>query len=181
MQIAIQPVPKQTTEITSFVLLNLFADFGEHIKIPFVHQGHFEWKDAQLLIGGIDGDQSLVIRHPQYPMDVPATVCKLDDFKAFAKDHNIQLKNIDIDELISEMEIRGRVIAGIPPETYLPPMWMKRSVRLGYVREQLALMTLAIFLFGNTEFAFLFIFCICKYSDKKIRKDMKCIWDKTFQ
>ena len=76
VQIDIKPVQKQTAGITSFVVLNLFADFGEHIKIPFVHQGHFEWKDAQLLIGGIDGDQSLVIRHPKHPMDVPATVCK---------------------------------------------------------------------------------------------------------
>ena len=171
----------QTSEITSCVLLNLFADFGVAKKIPFVYQGHFEWNDPQQLIGGTKGDQALLLRHPTCPIDIPPVVRNLVDFTDFAKDHTISLKNINIDELIDDIEYRGRMIAGVTTTNYMVPLWMKRSVRHGIPRELIALMTLSLFIFGNTEFAFLFIFCISKYSAKTIRKDMKSIWDKSVE
>ena len=108
-------------------------------------------------------------------------VRNLNDFKSFAGEHQISLVKISIDELIEEIEFRGRMLAGESHGKYKMPLWMKRSVTEGYSPKLIALMTLTLFLFGYTEFASLFIFCISKYSDKAIRKVMKSIWDKTFE
>ena len=182
LQVATADAPgSRTSRITSFVILNLFADIGKGTEIPHFYQGQCKFNDPKLLIGGLKGDQSLVIRQPVESIDIPPVVRNLEDFKVFAKERNISLTNINIEELIAELEIRGCVLAGMPPTKYLPPLWIKRSVVYGYAHGLIALMTLSLFIFGNTEFAFLFIYCISKYSDHNIRKVMKSIWDKKYK
>ena len=171
---------KRSSRITSFVILNLFDEFGVGTKVPSSHQGHFKWEDPHPLIGGVKGDQAVVSRFPKTPIDIPPVARNLNDFKAFAEDHKISLLNIKVDEIIEEMEIRGQMLAGVATANYNIPQWLKRSVTDGYPPQLIALMTLSLFIFGNTELAGLFIFCISKYSDKTIRIVMKSISDKTF-
>ena len=171
----------QRRSSTSNTNLTLFDDFGYGTKVPFIYQGQFKWEDPKTLIGGIKGDQALVIKMPKNPIVIPSVVRNIEDFKSFAEEHKISLVKINIEELIEEMEIRGRVLAGVSQSKYNAPSWVKRSVMEGYSPKLIALMTFTLFIFGNTEFASLFIFCISKYSDKTIRKVMKSIWDKTFE
>lgn len=161
-------------------ILNIFADFGVQVKVPLIHPGQFQWEEPQSLIAGVKGDQPLVSRYPTNPIEIPRVVRNLSDFIAFADERHISLTNINIDDLIEEMEVRGRILAGMRTVAYKIPGWIKLSVRCGEPRELIALMTLSLFLFGNNEFAFLFIFCICKLSAKHIRKIMKSIFDKTY-
>lgn len=90
-------------------------------------------------------------RFPKTPIDIPQVVRNLDEFKAFADEHKISLVNINIAELIEEMEARGQVLAGVGTANYNVPQWLKRSVTEGYPPQLIALMTLALFIFGNTE------------------------------
>lgn len=58
---------------------------------------------------------------PKTPIDVPPVVQNLNDFNAFAKDHKISHVNINLDELFTEMEIRGQVLAGVTIGNYNVP------------------------------------------------------------
>ena len=58
---------------------------------------------------------------------------------------------------------------------------LESSLMTGFRRELIALMTLVLVLFKNTELAFTFIFCICKYSPVTIRKTMKLLWENKYK
>ena len=72
---------------------------------------------------------------------------------------------------------RGRLLAGdaVGADVVWAPL--ESSVMTGFRRELIALMTVLLFFYGNTELAFIFIFCIYKYSPVTIRKTMKLIWE----
>ena len=162
------------------MILNLFVAVGMPGSIQFVFPGHFLWKDPQVLIVASKGEYSLLIREPTKRLKFPSMVHPLKEFQTFAEEHKISLVGVNVDEVIEEMEARGRLMAGVGIGGYMIPLWIKATVRDGYSPELVALMTLSLFLFGHTEVAMLFIFCVSKNADKRLRQVLKQIWENTF-
>ena len=111
---------------------------------------------------------------------MPEITRTLADFQTFAGEHSVSLVRITMQELMDELAKRGRLLAGDSVRADVVWAPLESSVMTGFRRELVALMTLSLFSFGNTELAFIFIFCICKYSPVTIRKTMKLIWEKKF-
>ena len=88
---------------------------------------------------------------------------------------------ININELMDELEKRGRLLAGdaVGADVVWAPL--ESSVMTEFRRKLIAIMILSLYIFGNTELAFMFIFCICKYSPVTIRKTMKLIWENKYK
>ena len=112
---------------------------------------------------------------------MPKITRTLADFQTFATEHSVSLVRINIQELIDDLAKRGRLFAGgsVGADVVWAPL--ESSVMTGFLRELIALMTLSLFVFGNTELAFIFIFCICKYSPVTIRKIIKLIWENKYK
>ena len=174
--------PQLNQEVAPIVEVVLLVVTGESQdgKLPFYHPGQFQWKEPTILRVGVKGDQPLLLREPKTEIVMPEITRTLTDFQTFAAEHNISLVRINIQELIDEMGKRGRLLAGdsVGADVVWAPL--DSSVMEGFRRELLALMTLSLFFYGNTELAFIFLFCICKYSPVTIRKTMKLIWEKKF-
>ena len=170
---------KEAAPIVDVVIL-YFAGAGEDVELPFDHPGQFQWKEPTILRPGVKGDQPLIIREPTTAIVMPDITGTLTDFQTLAAEHCISLVRINIQEFIDEIGKRGRLLSG--DVTGADEVWapLESSVMEGYRRDRIALMTLSLFLYGNTELAFIFIFCISKYSSVTNRKTMKLIWEKKF-
>ena len=112
---------------------------------------------------------------------MPEITRTLADFQSFAAKHSVSLVRITIQELMDELAKCGRLLAddSVGADVVWAPL--ESSVMTGFRRELIALMTLLLFFFRNTELAFMFIFCICKYSPVTIRKTMKLIWENKYK
>ena len=167
---------QKVTPIVDIVLL-VVAGESEDGKLPFYHPGQFQWKEPTILRPGVKGDQPLLLREPKTEIVMLEITRTLADFQSFAAKHSVLLVRITIQELMDELEKRGRLLAGdsVGADVVWAPL--ESAVMTGFRRELIALMTLSLFFFGNTELAFMFIFCICKYSPVTIRKTIKLIWE----
>ena len=112
---------------------------------------------------------------------MPEITGTLADFQTFAAEHSVSLVRININELMDELAKRGRLLAGDAVGAYVVWAPLESSVMTGFRRELIALMTLSLLVFGNTELAIMFIFCMCKYSPVTIRKTMKLIWKNKYK
>ena len=171
---------QEVTPIEDVVLL-VVAGESKDGKLPFYHPGQFQWKEPTILLPGVKGDQPLLLREPKTEIVMPKITRTLADFQSFAAKHSVSLVRITIQELMDELAKRGRLLAGdsVGADVVWAPL--ESSVMTGFRRELIALMTLSLFFFGNTELAFMFIFCICKYSPVTIRKTMKLIWENKYK
>ena len=91
------------------------------------------------------------------------------DFQSLPAKHSVSLVRITIQELIDELAKRGRLLAQDSGAADVVWAVLDSLVMTGFRRELITLMTPSLF-FENTELAFMFIFCICKYSPVTIRK-----------
>ena len=105
----------------------------------------------------------------------------LADFQLFAAKHSVSLVRITIQELMDDLAKRGRLLAGDAVGAVVVWDPLESSVMTGFRRQLIALMTLSLFFFENTEWTFIFIFCICKYSLMTIRKTMKLICENNYK
>ena len=136
LQVAAQPkAATRDARITSDVMLNLFVAVGVPGPIQFVSPGHFLWKEPHVLIAASKGEPSLMIREPEKRLKFPSMVRSLKEFRAFADEHKISLVGVNIDEVVDEMEARGRLMAGVGMGGYIIPLWIQATVRDGYSRE----------------------------------------------
>ena len=172
--------PNQEVAPIVEVVLLVVAGESQDGKLPFYHPGQFQWKEPTILRPGVKGDQPLFLREPKTEIVMPEITRTLTDFQTFAAEHSVSLVRININELIDELAKRGRLLAGdvVGADVVWAPL--ESSVMAGFRRELIALMTISLFVFGNTELAFMFIFCICKYSPVTIRKTMKMIWENKY-
>ena len=165
-------------EVTSIVDVVLLVVAGEskNGKLPFYHPGQFQWKKPTILRQGVKGDQPLSLREPKTEIVMPEISRTLAGLQTFAAEHSVSLVLITLQELMDELAKRCRLLA--KDSVCADVVWaiLESSVMTGFRREIIALMTLSLFFFGNTELAFIIIFCICKYSPVTIRKTMKLIW-----
>lgn len=151
---------------------------GIAVDVPFFHPGQFKWQEnTTVLENGGRGDQPLVLRRPLTPIVMPMVMRSLNEFKAFAAQRRVVLELVNLEELFAEWDKRVQVLSGVEIDTTVVWAPLIRPVQDGFQRELIALMTLALFFFGNTEFAFAFIFCITKNSKENIRRAMKKLWD----
>ena len=95
---------------------------------------------------------------------MPDITRTLTYFQMFAAEHNISLVRINIQELIDEMGKRGRLLLNDATGAYEVWAPLESSVMEGYRRELIALMTLSLFFYGNTELAFIFIFIFIAFA-----------------
>ena len=176
-----QPQPNQEVAPIVEVVLLVVAGESQDNKLPFYHPGQFQWKEPTILRPGVKGDQPLLLREPKTEIVMPEITHTLADFQSFAAKHSVSLVRITIQELMDELAKRGRLLAGdsVGADVVWAPL--ESSVMTGFRRELIALMTLSLFFFENTELAFMFIFCICKYSPVTIRKTMKLIWENKYK
>ena len=114
-------------------------------KLPFYHPGKFQWKEPTILRPGVKGDQSLLLREPKTEIVMTKITRTLADFQSFATKHSVSLVRITIQKLMDELAKRGRLGADV---VWAP---LESSVMTGFRREVIALMTLLLFYFGNTE------------------------------
>ena len=168
-------------EVAPIVVLLVVAGESQDKKLPFYHPGQFQWKDPTILRPGVKGDQPLLLREPKTEIVMPKITRTLADFQSLAAKHSVSLVRITIQELMDELAKRGRLLAGdtVGADVVWAPL--ESSVMTGFRRELIALMTLSLFFFENTELAFMFIFCICKYLPVTIRKTMKLIWENKYK
>ena len=169
MTLAQSQPDQEVTPIVDVVLL-VVAGESKNGKLLFYHPGQFQWKEPTILRPGVKGNQPLLLREPKTEIVMPEITRTLADFQSFAAKHSVSLVRITIQELMDELAMRGRLLAGdsVGADVVWAPL--EGSVMTGFRRELIALMTLSLFFFGNTELAFMFIFCICKYSPVRIRK-----------
>ena len=163
------------------MVLLVVAGESQDTKLPFYHPGQFQWKEATILRPGVKGDQPLLLREPKTEIVMPKITRTLADFQTFAAEHSVSLVRITIQELMDELAKRGRLLAGDSVGADVVWATLESSVMTGFRRELIALMSLSLFFFENTELAFMFIFCICKYSPVAIRKTMKLIWENKYK
>ena len=159
-------------------ILDIGVDFGiEGAPIPFLHPGQFMWQETMIVLQvAVPGEQPLVLRRPLYPITLPKVRRSLIEFKAFAAQRKVALSLININELTAEFNNRLLVLSGFEIDTTVVWAPLLLPVTSGFQREYLALMTLALYFFGNTELAFAFIYCITKNSKEIIRKTMSKLW-----
>ena len=171
---------QEVTPIVDVVLLVVAGEIKDG-KLPFYHPGQLQWKEPTILRPGVKGDQPLLLREPKTEIVMPKITHALADFQSFAATHSVSLVRITIEELMDELAKRGRLLAG--DSVGVDVVWapLASSVIEGFRRELIALMTFSLFFFGNTELAFMFIFCICKYSPVTIRQSMKLIWENKYK
>ena len=131
------------------------------------------------LMAAVPGDQPLVQRQPDTPIRFQINHTNEDDFRRFAADHNIRLESVDVVEVIRQLDMRIRLLSGTSQGDHFLWAPLLKHVSTGLHRQVIALMTLALHLYGNTELAYLLIFCVSKLSLIRIRQIMKSIWDKT--
>ena len=112
---------------------------------------------------------------------MPKITRTLADFQTFAAKHNVLLVQININKLIYKLAKRDRLLT--IDEVVADVVWAKlaSSVMTEFRRELIPLMILSLFCFKNTKLAFMFIFCICKYSFVTIRKIIKLIWENKYK
>jgi hypothetical protein len=127
----------------------------------------------------VPGDQPLVQRQPDTPIRFQINHTNEDDFRRFAADRNIRLERVNVVELIRQLDMRIRLLSGTSQGDNFLWAPLLKHVSTGLHRQVIALMTLALHLYGNTELAYLLIFCVSKLSLIRIRQIMKSIWDKT--
>ena len=131
------------------------------------------------LMAAVPGDQPLVQRQPNTPIRFQIKNANEDDFRRFAGDHNIRLERVDVVELMRQLDMRVRLLSGTSQGDNFLWAPLLKHVSYGLNRQVIALMTLALHLYGNTELAYILIFCVSKLSLIRIRQIMKSIWDKT--
>lgn len=109
------------------------------------------------------------------PFQVPAFTLNLAEFEAFAARRHIDLDGIDVGALLAEIMKRAAWISeqGNPAYAVWPPL--RRLVYLGHSREMIALMTLSLYLFGDSELAVMMIFVISKNTKASIKSAMRLI------
>ena len=107
---------------------------------------------ADVLRPGVKGDQPLLLRKPTTEIVMPEITRTLADFQSLASKHSVSLVRITIQELMDELAKRGRLLAGdsVGADVVMAPL--ESSVMTGFRRELIALMTLSLYFFGNTEF-----------------------------
>ena len=171
---------QEAAPFEKLVILYLAGE-GEDVKLCFYHPGQFQWKDPIILRSRVKGDQPLLMRVPKTPIEMPDIKRNLVDFQTFAKKHSISLVSINIEELRDEMRKRGRLLSC--DGTIADEVWasLESSVMEGYRPELIALLTLSLLFFGNTELALIFIFCNSKYSAVTLRQTMRFIWENNFK
>ena len=125
-----------------------------------------------ILRPGVKGDQPLLLTEPMIEIVMSKITRTLADFQTFAAEQRVSVERINITELMAELAKHGRLLA-----VGADVVWarLESSVMAGFRRELIALRTLSLYFFGHTELAFMFIFCICKYSPVKIHTTMKLI------
>jgi hypothetical protein len=133
-------------------------------------------REVDLLPGG-HGDRSLIRRIPLVPFQVPIFRFDLEEFERFVADRHISLDGINVNELLDEIAKRANVLEGCLDGTDVVWAPLRHPVYRKYSRELIALMTLAMHLFGNSELALMLIYCISKYQKPTLRKIMKTIFD----
>ena len=139
----------------------------------------FAFRTEVTLMAAVPGDQPLVQRQPDTPIRFRINHTNEDDFRRFAADHNIRLQRVDVTEVIRQLDMRIRLLSGTSQGDHFLWAPLLKHVSTGLHRQVIALMTLALHLYGNTELAYLLIFCVSKLSLIRIRQIMKSIWDKT--
>ena len=176
-----QSQPDQEVALIVEMVILVVAGESQDNKLPFYHPGQFQWNEPTILRPGVKGDQPLLLREPKTEIVMPKITRTLADFQLFAAKHSVLLVRITIQELMDELAKRSRLLAG--DSVCADVVWapLESSVMTGFWRELIALMTLSLFFFENTELAFMFIFCICKYSPVTIRKTMKLIWENIYK
>jgi hypothetical protein len=130
-------------------------------------------------MAAVPGDQPLVQRQPNTPIRFQIKHTNEDDFRRFAGDHNIRLERVDVAELMRQLDMRVRLLSGTSQGDNFFWAPLLKHVSTGLSRKVIALMTLALHLYGNTELAYILILCVSKLSLIRIRQIMKSIWDKT--
>ena len=163
------------------LVLLVVAGESKDGKFLFYHPGQFQWKEATILRPGIKRDQPLLLREPKTEIVMPEITRTLADFQRFGAEHSVLLVRFNINELMDELANRGRLLAidAVGADMVWAPL--ESSVMVRFRRELIALMSLSLFFFGNTELAFMFIFCICNYSPVTIRKTMKMICENKYK
>jgi len=138
------------------------------------------FNEVVLLRGG-QGDASLIRRTPLVPIQTPNFSFEPEVFARFAADRHVSLEGIDVNELLLELLKRRRVLSGNLNRTDIvwPPL--RLPVFRQPSRELIALMTLALHMFGNSELALWLIYCISKYQKATLRKLMSEIFDDLFR
>ena len=180
MALAQSQPDQEVAPIVEMVLL-VVAGESQDKKLLFYHPGQFQWKEPMILRPGVKGDQPLLLREPKTEIVMPEITRTFADFQTFAAEHSVSLVLITVQELMDELAKRGRLLAGdaVGADVVWAPL--ESSVMIGFRRKLIALITLSLFFLGNTELAFMFIFCICKYSPVMIRKTMKLIWENKYK
>ena len=131
--------------------------------------------EVNLLPGG-RGDRALIRRIPSVPMDVPNFRFDLQEFERFAANRHISLVGINVNELLDEIVKRSNVLKRRLDGTDVVWEPLRHPVYRKYSRELIALMTLALHLFGNSELALMLIYCISKYQKSTLRNLMNEIF-----
>ena len=131
------------------------------------------------LMAAVPGDQPLIQRQPVTPIQFQVNHTNEVDFRRFAADHNIRLERVDVAEVIRQLDMRSRLLSGTSQGDHFLWAPLLRHVSYGLHRHVIVLMTLALHLYGDTELAYLLIFCVSKLSLIRIRQIMKSIWEKT--
>ena len=144
------PSNQEVTPIVDVVLL-VVAGESKDGKFTFYHPGQFQWKEPTILRPGVKGDQPLLLREPKTERVMPEITRTLADFQSFAAKHSVSVVRITIQELMDELAKRGRLLEGdaVGADVVWAPL--ERSVMTGFWRELIAIMTLSLFFFGNTE------------------------------
>ena len=137
------------------------------------------FRNEVTLMVAVPGDQPLVQREPDTPMRFAIQHTTEDDFRRFATDHNIRLERVDVAAVIRQLDMRTRLLSGTSQVDNFLWAPLLKHVCTGLHVQVIALMTLALHLYGNTELAYLLIFCVSKLSLIRIRQIMKSIWEKT--
>ena len=81
-------------------------------KLPFYNQGQLHFKDPRTLRPVLIGDQPLLIREPKTEVILPTVSRTLSEFTKFADQHGISLVKINIQELVTELAKRVRLLSG---------------------------------------------------------------------
>jgi len=147
---------------------------------PGAAAGHaVAFRTEVTLMAAVPGDQPLIQRQPVTPIQFQVNHTNEVDFRRFAADHNIRLERVDVAEVIRQLDMRSRLLSGTSQADHFLWAPLLRHVSYGLHRHVIVLMTLALHLYGNTELAYLLIFCVSKLSLIRIRQIMKSIWEKT--
>ncbi|MCP6768955.1 hypothetical protein NL529_29335, partial [Klebsiella pneumoniae] len=83
-----------------------------------------------------------------------------NQFRRFAADQSIRVEMVDVAEVIRQLKIRIRLQLGTSQSDDFLWAPLLKPLSMGLDRSLIALMTLALYLYGNSELAYLLIFCV---------------------